>query len=173
MSEPRLSTNHRLTNKISAEIHPADTSRQGARSHPAEQALQEAGILISPTDSSTAPSALSLAEKVNIPVVIADIGDIKEVALDQMQRYTADETFKYVQNNVDGPSGPARHPRPWAPCGRSGRRTGRTRCCWQHSTACLNSSTSCARARSSLRGCYSRSSWVSRLSIFTRARRLG
>jgi ABC-type sugar transport system substrate-binding protein len=60
--------------------------------------LQEARILISPTDSSTAPSALSLAEKVNIPVVVADIGDIKEVALDQMQRYTADETFKYVQN---------------------------------------------------------------------------
>ncbi len=25
-------------------------------------------------------------------------GDIKEVALDQMQRYTADETFKYVQD---------------------------------------------------------------------------
>jgi ribose transport system substrate-binding protein len=122
------------------------------------------GILISPTDSSTAPSVLSLAEKANIPVVIADIGtvsgkyvsfiisdnekgahdtgvalaaalkehhwdqgpvglvtislarnngkartkgfrdamkengDIKEVALDQMQRYTADETFKYVQD---------------------------------------------------------------------------
>jgi ABC-type sugar transport system substrate-binding protein len=32
------------------------------------------GILISPTDSSTAPSVLSLAEKANIPVVIADIG---------------------------------------------------------------------------------------------------
>jgi ABC-type sugar transport system substrate-binding protein len=122
------------------------------------------GILISPTDSSTAPSVLGLAEKANIPVVIADIGtvsgnyvsfiisdnergahdtgvalaaalkdhhwdqgpvglvtislarnngkartkgfrdamkengDIKEVALDQMQRYTADETFKYVQD---------------------------------------------------------------------------
>jgi ribose transport system substrate-binding protein len=122
------------------------------------------GILISPTDSSTAPSVLTLAEKANIPVVIADIGtasgnyvsfiisdnekgaydtgvalaaalkehhwdkgpvglvtislarnngkartkgfrdamkdngDIKEVALDQMQRYTADETFKYVQD---------------------------------------------------------------------------
>lgn len=121
------------------------------------------GILISPTDSSTAPSVLSLAEKANIPVVIADIGTvsgnyvsfiisdnekgaydtgqalaaalkehhwdkgpvglvtislarnngkartkgfrdamkqhgIKEVALDQMQRYTADETFKYVQD---------------------------------------------------------------------------
>jgi len=122
------------------------------------------GILISPTDSSTAPSVLALAEKANIPVVIADIGtvsgnyvsfiisdnekgahdtgvalaaalkerhwdqgpvglvtislarnngkartkgfrdalkengDIKEVALDQMQRYTADETFKYVQD---------------------------------------------------------------------------
>jgi len=122
------------------------------------------GILISPTDSSTAPSVLSLAEKANIPVVIADIGtvsgnyvsfiisdnekgahdtgvalaaalkdhhwdkgpvglvtislarnngkartkgfreamkengDVKEVALNQMQRYTADETFKYVQD---------------------------------------------------------------------------
>jgi len=121
------------------------------------------GILISPTDSSTAPSVLSLAQKANIPVVIADIGTvsgnyvsfiisdnekgayetgqalaaalkehhwdqgpvglvtislarnngkartkgfrdamkqhgIKEVALDQMQRYTADETFKYVQD---------------------------------------------------------------------------
>jgi ribose transport system substrate-binding protein len=121
------------------------------------------GILISPTDSSTAPSVLSLAEKANIPVVIADIGTVsgkyvsfiisdnekgaydtglalaaalkehhwdngpvglvtislarnngklrtkgfrdamkqngvKEVALDQMQRYTADETFKYVQD---------------------------------------------------------------------------
>jgi ribose transport system substrate-binding protein len=121
------------------------------------------GILISPTDSSTAPSVLSLAEKANIPVVIADIGTvsgkyvsfiisdnekgahdigealaaalkahhwdhgpvglvtislarnngkartkgfrsamsehgIKEVALDQMQSYTADETFKYVQD---------------------------------------------------------------------------
>ncbi len=122
------------------------------------------GILISPTDSSTAPSVLALAEKAYVPVVIADIGadsgnyvsfiisdnekgahdtgvalaaalkehhwdqgpvglvtislarnngkartkgfrdalkengDIKEVALDQMQRYTADETFKYVQD---------------------------------------------------------------------------
>ncbi|MDB3935328.1 substrate-binding domain-containing protein [Granulosicoccus sp.] len=33
-----------------------------------------AGIIISPTDSSTAPSVLSLAEKAGIPVVIADIG---------------------------------------------------------------------------------------------------
>ena len=33
-----------------------------------------AGIVISPTDSSTAPSVLSLAEKAGIPVVIADIG---------------------------------------------------------------------------------------------------
>jgi len=32
------------------------------------------GIIISPTDSSTAPSVLSLAEKAGIPVVIADIG---------------------------------------------------------------------------------------------------
>ena len=133
------------------------------------------GILISPTDSSTAPSVLSLAEKANIPVVIADIGtvsgkyvsfiisdnekgahdtgvalaaalkehhwdkgpvglvtislarnngklrtkgfreamkengDIKEVALDQMQRYTADETFKYVQDMLTAHPGPARH----------------------------------------------------------------
>lgn len=33
-----------------------------------------AGIIISPTDSSTAPSVLSLAKENNIPVVIADIG---------------------------------------------------------------------------------------------------
>ena len=33
-----------------------------------------AGIVISPTDSSTAPSVLALAKKANIPVVIADIG---------------------------------------------------------------------------------------------------
>ncbi|CAH1651119.1 substrate-binding domain-containing protein [Chelatococcus asaccharovorans] len=33
-----------------------------------------AGIVISPTDSSTAPSVLELAKKANIPVVIADIG---------------------------------------------------------------------------------------------------
>jgi ABC-type sugar transport system substrate-binding protein len=33
-----------------------------------------AGIIISPTDSSTAPSVLELAQKANIPVVIADIG---------------------------------------------------------------------------------------------------
>jgi ribose transport system substrate-binding protein len=33
-----------------------------------------AGIVISPTDSSTAPSVLDLAEKAGIPVVIADIG---------------------------------------------------------------------------------------------------
>ncbi|GAB5469227.1 MAG: ribose ABC transporter substrate-binding protein RbsB [Rhodospirillales bacterium] len=33
-----------------------------------------AGIVISPTDSSTAPSALDLAEKAGIPVTIADIG---------------------------------------------------------------------------------------------------
>jgi ribose transport system substrate-binding protein len=122
-----------------------------------------AGIVISPTDSSTAPSVLSLAERAKIPVVIADIGTnsgeyvsfissenetgayntgkklaevmkqhgwdkggygivsislarqngklrtegfrramkeagINEVALDQMQRYTADETFSFVQD---------------------------------------------------------------------------
>lgn len=33
-----------------------------------------AGIVISPTDSSTAPSVLQLAQNANIPVVIADIG---------------------------------------------------------------------------------------------------
>src|ERR1700732_4815852 len=33
-----------------------------------------AGIVISPTDSSTCPSVLGLAQKENIPVVIADIG---------------------------------------------------------------------------------------------------
>lgn len=33
-----------------------------------------AGIVLSPTDSSTAPSVLQLAEKAGIPVVIADIG---------------------------------------------------------------------------------------------------
>src|SRR3954464_397699 len=33
-----------------------------------------AGIVISPTDSSTAPAVLELAQKANIPVVIADIG---------------------------------------------------------------------------------------------------
>lgn len=33
-----------------------------------------AGIIISPTDSSTAPSVLALAQKARIPVVIADIG---------------------------------------------------------------------------------------------------
>jgi ABC-type sugar transport system substrate-binding protein len=33
-----------------------------------------AGIVISPTDSSTAPSVLALARRANIPVVIADIG---------------------------------------------------------------------------------------------------
>lgn len=124
-----------------------------------------AGIVISPTDSSTAPSVLALAKKANIPVVIADIGtnsgdyasfiisdnyrgahDVgvalaqalkkknwqdgsvgivaisqarkngqartkgfldglkeggftgKEAGLQQMQSYTADETFKFVQD---------------------------------------------------------------------------
>lgn len=37
-------------------------------------ARQVTGIIISPTDSSTAPSILSLAERAKIPVVIADIG---------------------------------------------------------------------------------------------------
>jgi ABC-type sugar transport system substrate-binding protein len=121
------------------------------------------GIMISPTDSSTAPSVLTAAAQAKIPVVIADIGTssgeyvsfiisdnergayevgknlvadlkaknwaagpvglvtislarnngkartggfrralgeggVKEVALDQMQTYTADETFRYVQD---------------------------------------------------------------------------
>ncbi len=37
-------------------------------------ARKVAGIVISPTDSSTAPSVLQLAKEANIPVVIADIG---------------------------------------------------------------------------------------------------
>lgn len=124
-----------------------------------------AGIVISPTDSSTCPSVLALAKKANIPVVIADIGtnsgdyasfiisdnyrgahDVgtafatalkkkgwekgsvgivgisqarkngqartkgfldglkeggfegKQAALQQMQTYTADETFKFTQD---------------------------------------------------------------------------
>src|SRR5262249_25176855 len=115
-----------------------------------------AGIVISPTDSSTRPSVLALAQKVNVPVVIGDIrtnearifpllfppivkeptalakalvaamkekgmadgtvglvtisltrrgfraaleeGGIKECALEQMQNYTANETFKYTQD---------------------------------------------------------------------------
>ena len=122
-----------------------------------------AGIVISPTDSSTCPSVLALAQKANIPVVIGDIGTnegeyvsfiisdnkegaygsgkalvaamkekgmadgtvglvtisltrnngklrtsgfrqalqeggIKECALEQMQNYSATETFKYTQD---------------------------------------------------------------------------
>jgi ribose transport system substrate-binding protein len=124
-----------------------------------------AGIVISQTDSSTAPSVLTLAQRAKIPVVIADIGTnsgeyvsfiisdnregaygvgkalaaamkeksmqngtygmvtisltrnngklrtegfraamkeagIKEAALEQMQNYTADETFKFTQDMV-------------------------------------------------------------------------
>lgn len=124
-----------------------------------------AGIVISPTDSSTAPSVLQIAARAKIPVVIADIGTnsgeyvsfvssenekgayetgkklaevmkqkgwdkggygissislarqngklrtegfrramkeagIAEVALNQMQRYTADETFRFVQDMI-------------------------------------------------------------------------
>ena len=127
-----------------------------------------AGIVISPTDSSTAPSVQDLAAKANIPVVIADIGTnggdyvsfiisdnfegakgvgealakalkaknwqdgsvglvtisqarkngqartagfreamkaagiTKEASLQQMQSYTADETFKFVQDMITG-----------------------------------------------------------------------
>jgi ribose transport system substrate-binding protein len=123
-----------------------------------------AGIVISPTDSSTAPSVLLLAQRANIPVVVADIGTnsgeyvsfiisdnfegahgtgqalaaalkekgwqggsvglvtisqarkngqartagfrkamqeagiTKEAGLQQMQAYTADETYKFVQD---------------------------------------------------------------------------
>jgi ribose transport system substrate-binding protein len=121
------------------------------------------GIIISPTDSSTAPSVIAAASRASIPVVIADIGTtggeyvsfiisdnekgaygvgqvlakamqakgwshgtvglvtislarnngkartkgfmramdeagIKQAALSQMQTYTADETFKFVQD---------------------------------------------------------------------------
>ncbi|HTU53050.1 MAG TPA: substrate-binding domain-containing protein [Acetobacteraceae bacterium] len=121
------------------------------------------GIILSPTDSSTAPSVLAAAKRANIPVVIADIGTtsgeyltfvisdnykgayetgkvlaqkmlakgwghgtvglvtislarqngkdrtagfmkamteagIKQAGLSQMQTYTADETFKFVQD---------------------------------------------------------------------------
>jgi len=123
------------------------------------------GIIISPTDSSTAPAVLAAAKRANIPVVIADIGTtsgeyvsfiisdnyqgaygigqalgkamhakgwqngtvglvtislarnngqartkgfmkamdeagIKQAALSQMQTYTADETFKFVQDMI-------------------------------------------------------------------------
>jgi len=123
-----------------------------------------AGIIISPTDSSTAPAVLALAKQANIPVVVADIGTnsgdyvsfiisdnyegahgvgqalaaamkkkgwesgsvglvtisqarkngqartagfrdamkaagiTKEAGLQQMQAYTADETFKFTQD---------------------------------------------------------------------------
>ena len=123
------------------------------------------GIIISPTDSYTAPSVIAAAQRANIPVVIADIGTssgeyvsfiisdnekgaygvgqelakamkakgwdkgtvglvtislarnngkartkgfmqamdeagIKQAALSQMQTYTADETFRFVQDMV-------------------------------------------------------------------------
>ncbi len=123
------------------------------------------GIIISPTDSSTAPAVIAAAQRANIPVVIADIGTtggeyvsfiisdnyqgaygigqalgkamhakgwqngtvglvtislarnngkartngfmkamdeagIKQAALSQMQTYTADETFRFVQDMV-------------------------------------------------------------------------
>jgi ABC-type sugar transport system substrate-binding protein len=123
------------------------------------------GIIISPTDSSTAPAVLAAAQRANIPVVIADIGTtggeyvsfiisdnfqgaygigqalakaiqargwqnatvglvtislarnngkartsgfmkamdeagIKQAALSQMQTYTSDETFKFVQDMI-------------------------------------------------------------------------
>jgi ribose transport system substrate-binding protein len=126
-------------------------------------AKQVDGLIISPTDSSTAPAVLAAAKRANIPVVIADIGTtggdyvsfiisdnekgaygvgqqmaaamkakglekntvglvtislarnngkartggfmkamdeagIKQAALSQMQTYTADETFKFVQD---------------------------------------------------------------------------
>jgi ribose transport system substrate-binding protein len=126
-------------------------------------AKQVDGLIISPTDSSTAPAVLAAAQRAKIPVVIADIGTtggeyvsfiisdneqgaygvgqqlaaamkargwekntvglvtislarnngkartngfmramneagIKQAALSQMQTYTADETFKFVQD---------------------------------------------------------------------------
>ncbi|RKP53737.1 substrate-binding domain-containing protein [Pararobbsia silviterrae] len=124
-----------------------------------------AGIVLSPTDSSTAPSVLALAERAHVPVVIADIGTnggnyatfvssdnekgayetgqkvaemlkakgwtsggfgmitvslarkngqlrtagfrkamkeagVPEVGLNQLQRYTGEEAFKYTQDMI-------------------------------------------------------------------------
>uniref|UniRef100_A0A8J4HA99 Ribose ABC transporter substrate-binding protein n=1 Tax=Acidicaldus sp. TaxID=1872105 RepID=A0A8J4HA99_9PROT len=138
----------------------AQTQLQNAQDATARQV---AGIIISPTASSTAPAALAAAARAGIPVVIADIGTtggeyvsfiisdneqgaygigqvlgkalkakgwntgsygmvtislarnngklrtagfrramqeagVKEAALSQMQTYTADETFRFVQD---------------------------------------------------------------------------
>lgn len=53
-----------------------------------------AGIVISPTDSSTAPSVLSLAQRANIPVVIADIGT-----------NSGDYVSFIISNNYEGAKG--------------------------------------------------------------------
>ena len=140
-----------------------------------------AGIAISPTDSSTAPSVLALAARAKIPVVVADIGTnsgeyvsfiisdnkegahgvgvalaaalkekgwtdgsiglitisqarkngqartggfrdamkeagiTKEAGLQQMQSYTADETFKFTQDMLTANPEHARHVHPDRP----------------------------------------------------------
>src|SRR3954453_10281504 len=53
-----------------------------------------AGIVISPTDSSTAPSVLELAKKANIPVVIGDIGT-----------NSGDYVSFIISNNYEGAKG--------------------------------------------------------------------
>ncbi len=53
-----------------------------------------AGIVISPTDSSTAPSVLALAKSSNIPVVIADIGT-----------NSGDYVSFIISNNYEGAKG--------------------------------------------------------------------
>ncbi len=140
----------------------AQTQLQNAQDAIARKA---SGIIISPTDSSTAPAVLAAAKRAGIPAVIADIGTtggeyvsfiisdnfqgaygigqalakamkekgwgngtvglvtislarnngkartkgfmkamdeagIKQAALSQMQTYTADETFKFVQDMI-------------------------------------------------------------------------
>ena len=53
-----------------------------------------AGIVISPTDSSTAPSVLELAKKAGVPVVIADIGT-----------NSGDYVSFIISNNYEGAKG--------------------------------------------------------------------
>src|ERR1700721_1064545 len=145
-------------------LHPHNSAEQQLKNAQDAIARGVAGIAISPTDSSTAPSVLALAARAKIPVVVADIGtnsgeDVsfvishnyqgahgvggalaaalkekgwadgsvglitisqarkngqartggfrdamkeagvtKEAGLQQMQSYTADETFKFTQD---------------------------------------------------------------------------